>query len=476
MKKVYRAHPLMILSFIKPFLFILIIPFIKAAVQYLLNGEIDDILGLETVFFSAVSVWAIARCITFRLICEENTVTVKSGVIFRKCATINVSKLSSVRTVQNPLDMLCRSLTISINTEAGSRRSPDFKFKLSMKAAKEVSRLLYSEYKPSRIHFSAVKVAVLAATTSSAFGGMLIGVPVINRIGKLIGVGISEMLFDEINNVSSKIQNFFPPIVNTVSLIFLLAYGVSFLYSFLKFINFKLLLGDDELEVRSGFFVRTRTSFKKRSVNNALIVQSPLMFLFRRYALKVSVGGFGEAKSESQILIPSGSYKEIKAGFSEYFPFLAPSGNTITPKHNWVIRNRFLFWPALYLVGVLGVSIYLASVFRDFDRLILFCSTVALALVFYYAFICLFEYRKGELILGDNIYVKSAKNLRTCELYCPKQKIGQIRITQLWTDKWQKTCRIKLTVCSEGADNIRIRHIDNEAVLKAVNECFKLSE
>ena len=476
MKKVYHAHPLMILSFIKPFLFILIIPFIKAAVQYLLNGEIDDILGLETVFFAAVSVWAIARCITFRLICEEDTVTVKKGVIFRNCATINVSRLSSVRTEQNPLDMLFRSLTISINTEAGSKRSSDFKYKLSMKDAKEVSRLLYSEHKPSRIHFSAVKVAVLAATTSSAFGGMLIGVPVINRIGKLIGVGISEMLFDEINNVSSKIQNFFPPIVNTVSLIFLLAYGVSFLYSFLKFINFKLLLGDGELEVRSGFFVKTRTSFKKRSVNNALIVQSPLMFLVRRYALKVSVGGFGESKSESQVLIPSGSYKEIKAGFAEYFPFLSPKGNPITVTRNAVIKSRFLFWPTLYLSGVIALSLYLASVFRDFDRLILFCSTVALALVFYYAFICLFEYRKGELILGDNIYVKSAKRLRTCELYCPKQKIGQIRITQFWTDKWQKTCRIKLTVCSEGADNIRIRHLDNETVLKAVNECFELSE
>jgi len=475
MKKTYRAHPLMILSFIKPFLFILILPFVKAAVQYIINKEINDILGLETVILAIITIWAVARFITFRLTCEADSVTVKSGVFFTKEATIKVSQLSSVRTVQNPLDMLFRSVTFSINTEAGSKRHPDFRFKLSLSDGKEVSRLLYSEYKPSRVHFSAVKVAVMAATTSSAFAGMLIGVPIINRVGNLIGVGISEMLLDEINNVSSKVQNFFPPIVNTVSLVFLLAYGVSFVYSFFKFINFKLRLGDEELEVRSGFFTRTRTSFKKRSVNNALIVQTPLMFLVRRYALKVSVGGFGESKSESQIIIPSGSYKEIKTGFSEYFPFLTPKGSPLRAKHTNGVKSRFLVWPTFYLLFVLGISIYLGLRFRDFDRLILFCSTVALAFVFYYAFICIFEYLKGELVLGENIYVRSAKNFRTCELYCPKHKIGQIKITRFWTDMVQKTCRIKLTVCSEGADNIRIRHLDNESVVKAVNSCFDLN-
>ena len=46
MKKVYRAHPLMILRFIKPFLFILILPVVKAVLQYLIDGKIEDVLGL----------------------------------------------------------------------------------------------------------------------------------------------------------------------------------------------------------------------------------------------------------------------------------------------------------------------------------------------------------------------------------------------------------------------------------------------
>lgn len=475
MKKIYRAHPLMLLSFIKPFLFILIIPVIKAVLQYIFNGEITDILGLEMVVLTGICVWAIARCLTFRLICEENSVTIINGVFFRKKATIKVSLLSSVKAEQNPFDMLFRAVTFNINTEAGSRRRSDFKFKLSFRDAKEVSRLLYGEKKPFRVDFSAVKVAIMAATTSSAFAGILIGVPVINRIGKLLGIAINEMLLNEINNVSSKIESYFPPVVNTVSLILLLAYSISFIYSFFKYINFKLLLGEDELEVRTGFFVRTRTSFKKRSVNNALIIQSPLMFLVRRYALKVSVGGFGESKSESQVIIPSGKYKEIKTEFSSYFPFLTSSGNTIKPKRNLKTQSRFLLWPSVFLIIILISAIILSLLFSEFDRLILFITTALLVLIFYYALICLFEYYKGEFALGENIFAKSTKYFRTCELYCPKSRIGQIKITRFLADKLQKTCRVKLTIFSEGADSIRIRHLDYDSVLEEINNCFDLN-
>ncbi len=460
MKKLYRAHPLMLLSFIKPFLFILIIPAVKLGIQYLANGEITDILGLELAVLAFVFIWATARFLTFKLICENDSVTVKSGLFLRKNATIKISQLSSVKTEQGPLDMLFRCVTFNINTEAGSRRRPDFKFKLSLKDAKELSRLLYGEKKPLKVKFSAVKVAIMAATTSSAFVGILIGVPLINRIGTLLGVGLNELLINEINNASSRIKTVFPPIINTVSLVFLLAYGISFFYSFFKYINFKLLFGEDELEVRTGFFVRTRTSFKKRSVNNALIIQSPLMFLLRCFALKVSVGGFGESKSESQVIIPSGSYNEIKTELSNYFPFLTPIGDKIRPKRGLKAQSRFLFAPSVFLAACIGIFILFSILFPEFEGLILFLSTALLILIFYYAFISLFEYFKGEISLSDSVYAKSTKRLRTCELYCSKQKLGQIKITRFWTDKLYKTCRIKLIVCSEGADSIRIRHLD----------------
>ena len=239
MVKRFKAHPLMIFTFLKPFLFVLLLPLINGLKQYIKYKTFDSILGLELFLFAVIMIIAILRWRCFSLICDtdKKTVKIKSGLVFKKSATILISKLSSVQTAQNPIDAVFHAVTYRINTEAGITSRPDFEFKLSVRKSKEVSSLLYGKREPEAVKFSAIKVAILAATTSSAFTGIIVGVPVLNGAGRLLGVAISDMLFNEINNVSSKIQTYFPPMVNTVTLIILLAYLISFVYSFLKYVS-----------------------------------------------------------------------------------------------------------------------------------------------------------------------------------------------------------------------------------------------
>ena len=56
MKKEYRAHPIMMLSLIKPFLFILILPFIKAILQYFIDKQITDVLEFGMMIFVGLSI------------------------------------------------------------------------------------------------------------------------------------------------------------------------------------------------------------------------------------------------------------------------------------------------------------------------------------------------------------------------------------------------------------------------------------
>lgn len=468
MKKEYRAHPLMIFKMIKPFLFILLLPIIRAVLQYIELGEVEGFFKFEFLVFAVIVAIAALRCWAFRVICDEKTVFLRIGIIFVRRCEIEISKLSSIQTVRNPFDMLFGSMTFRINTEAGSFKNSDFEFKLSFSDGKELSRMLYGGETVSKQRFSPIKVAIMAAATSSAFTGMIIGVPIINRAGKLLGIALSDMLFNEINNISAKIETHFPPIVNTVSLIFLLAYLVSFVYSFLKYVNFRVILGEKRLEVCSGLFSKVRTAFKRSSVNDVKIEQTALMLLLRRYSMRVSVGGFGDAKSESQVMVPSGRYEEIKKDFSFYFPFLIPEERYVTPKRSVLNQSRFLFWPGILLLAVLCISIPCAVIFDEFTRFIFFLTLVAFVFVFYYAYISLLEYRKGKIILGKNVFVQGKRGLRTCELYCPKEKVGQIVITRFFTDYYYKTCKVRVTLCSESADTIQLRHIDYEAARKEV--------
>lgn len=472
MKREFRAHPIMIVNLIKPFLFVLVFPLLKGVVQYFTKGEITGVLTLELIAFAVITLFAALRCSSFRLICGESTVTIKIGIILRCKSVISISKLSSVQTVQNPADAVFRAVTYRINTEAGPKGSADFEFKLSLKDSREVSRRLFGDKNPTAVKFSVFKVAVMAATTSSAVTGMIIGVPIINKAGKLLGLAIDKMLYDEINNVSEKVVTYFPPIVNTITLIFLLAYAVSFFYSLFKYINFKLYLEKDKLEVRSGFFVRSRTSFKKESVKDVIIDQTPLMRVFKRYAMKVSVGGYGNSKSESAVIVPSGRRGEIKRQFSIYFPFLEPDGKLLHAKRDNRTKNRFLYFPKLYFIIILVLSTVLSLIFKSFNRLILFLTVVICCVIFYYAYLCIFEFRFGKLKMGKNVYAQTVKGFNTCELYCPRENVGQIKLIRNIPDIPRKTCKVVVSVCSESADSIKVRHLNYEEVKKSIAECY----
>ncbi len=476
MIKKFKAHPLMIFDFIRPTLFLLFLPVIKGTIQYLTERNFDGVFGFGFFLVCIILAVAVLQWRAFTLLCDESTnvITITHGLFFKRIAKIDIGKLSSVQTTQNPIEYIFRAVTYKINTEAGAHNRTDFQFKLSVKNSRQISETLYGKGEPKAVKYSVLKVAILAATTSSAFTGMIVAVPVINRAGNLLGVGISEMLLNEINNISSKVETYFPPIVNTITLVILIAYFISFLYSLLKYMNFKLFLEENKLEVRSGVIVRTRTSFRKTAINNIKIEQTLLMRLLRRYALKVSVGGYGDAKSESEVIIPLGANREVREKLRMYFPFFVPTEKGIRPARNYLTQSRYLFLPALYFLSVIGLSIWFVVSFEDFTRFALFLTFVICALIIGYAYMGLFQYNKSKISFGDNIFARSNRGFRTYELYCPKENVGEIRIVRFLPDLWYKTCRVRVLVRSERADNIRVRHLDYETVKREVYKCFNI--
>lgn len=111
MKQEFKAHPLMILSLIKPFLFVLILPVLKGAVQYLIYRRITGVFTLEAAALIVMLLAAFLRFRSFSIVCGKNGVKIREGVFLKKTSYIAVSKLSSVQTVQNPLDAVFGAVT-----------------------------------------------------------------------------------------------------------------------------------------------------------------------------------------------------------------------------------------------------------------------------------------------------------------------------------------------------------------------------
>lgn len=84
MKQEFKAHPLMILSLIKPFLFVLILPVLKGAVQYLIYRRITGVFTLEAAALIVMLLAAFLRFRSFSIVCGKNGVKIREGVFLKK--------------------------------------------------------------------------------------------------------------------------------------------------------------------------------------------------------------------------------------------------------------------------------------------------------------------------------------------------------------------------------------------------------
>ncbi len=474
MKTTFKAHPIMTLTYLKPFLFVLVFPVIKGLIQYIKYRRVSGILPLETGLFIAIFVIAVLRYRTFSVSVDRDKLTVKSGFLYKSEAEINLSRLSSVSSSRNPLDILVRSVTFTVNTEAGRPSKPDFKFKLYNNDALALSKILYGKEEQKVIRYSGFRTAVLSMATSSAITGLIIGVPVINRTGKLLGVALSEMVFDEINNISSRFNAIFPPAVNIVTVILALAYTLSFLRSFFKNMRFKLRMNGEKVEIQSGFFVRRRIVFKKSAVKNICMEQTPIMRPFKMFTMRAAIGGYGEGKGEKAVIIPVGRLKELKTRFAEHFSFLQTDKQPITAEHSKLNIRRFLWLPQLYAGLDITVSVTAILLFPYFDRVVLFLGTVLMGIILYYGSLSYRNMKYGRLCLSDNIFAANSVRLTVRELYCKKEDVGIVKIIRTLPDIKYDACKVQLVVRSESADKITVRNLDYDTVIQEIEQCFEI--
>ena len=81
--KRFRAHPLMILSFVKPGLILLLLPVVKGIIQFFVEKNIDGVIGLEIFTLSIILLIAVLRWRSYSLVCdkEKGIALLKADVI-----------------------------------------------------------------------------------------------------------------------------------------------------------------------------------------------------------------------------------------------------------------------------------------------------------------------------------------------------------------------------------------------------------
>ena len=471
-KNLFRAHPLIIFSYIKPFLFILLFPLFRAVVEFLAGGQFDNFVMGEFLAVLFLFVYAIIKWRSFLLENGQTTLKIRTGLFFLREAVLPKEKISTIEIIRNPIDVAFRCATMKINTETGIRGRTDYRLKIAQRDAEAILNDVSGLDVRVTVKFSPIRVAVMAAATSSSVTGMIIAVPLINRIGNLLGLALEEALIERINDVSKIFERFVPPVVNTVTLIFLFFYFLAFVYSFFKYVGFKLTLGSDDLEIRSGFLTRKRVRFKTHAVNTVCVEQNPLMRLIRRCLLRVEIGGYGNGRGEKAVIIPSAGLNEAKRIFSMVFPGVSKGEEYIRPpKHS---RWRFFVVPVLLLIALVALCALLFVIFPHFSDLIGFLTLIALCVLLYYFELACYNFAESRVSFGEVIYIKASKWVKSREVYCDASRVGLISITRFPADIPRGLCNTKIIMRSEGAESISIKHLPYDEVKRQINGLYNV--
>ena len=469
----FRAHPVMFFKMLKPYLFILILPFIRAFVQYVKIGKTSGIILLEFIAVVFISVLAFCGWKSIKIGVKRNRLVIEKGFFIKSRSAIDLSLISSVSIKQNVIDRVIGSVTCAINTESGRFNKNDFEFKLYKNDAKILRFLLYGGEKTKNMRFSFLKIALLAAGTSSVITGVIIGVPLINKIEDLVNIAVSDTLLNEINLAATNLAKYFPLFFNLITIIFVLAYSTSFLFSFIKKVNFKLSIGKNIINAQYGLFSHKSTTFKKKSINNVCFEQTAIMRIIKKYSMRASIAGYGDNKGESAIIAPLISKSSFKKHLKAYFGYTSSKKRTIAPKRNLKTYNRFLFVPTVIFITTIAVTLVAVTTFNRFSGFIWFLAVMILSINLYYASICYRNYKNTSILFDDVMVLSGSLGFKIKELYCAKEKVGIIKISQTPADIRFKTCKIKLIVRSQSADAVKVKNIDIKRVIEGIGEVYK---
>ncbi|MBE6728495.1 MAG: hypothetical protein E7562_07605 [Ruminococcaceae bacterium] len=462
--KEYKAHPLMILQLLKPFLFVLILPALTGLVQYLIMGSATVLFTVEFVVLGVVLSIALLNCINFRLKTENEKIYINKGFFLKKRAVIPFSKVSAVTVKQSFWEIPFFSCTVIINTEAGSNKKGDFEFKLPKSDANELFNTIYGSQKRPAVKFSAKTLLLSSVLTSSAITGLVVAVPFIHRLGKLFGRALSRALFDEISSFSQKFNTYFPPIFNTVMLILLLSYAFAVVYSFVKALNFRLFAGENHIEVHYGFFIRQKTIFKKQAITDISVEQTFLMYLFKRCMLCVSVAGYGDKRDKKSMLLPCERLNEVNEIDFLNLPYLEQNSVILRPLRGKRMLLRFIKVPMIIFMIVSAVVFTTALLVPYFERFILLACLPFLLSAVFLTFYFYYNYRYGKIGFGSFVYSRAASKSVFKEMYFPFENIAVIKITRGIIARKKGSCNVKITVRSQKSNRIKIWHLKYTAL------------
>lgn len=231
------------------------------------------LLVIFITFFSVVQ-WASRRWKV-----ENFLLHYKYGIFLRKERVFFLKNAACIEVSDTPLLRLFGARKVSVQMN-----SPSGKNKFNGIFSHDDVDLIISSInlgKLRRVKKVTIPQVILSALFSSnAAIGLLIGAPIVNRIGKYAGEQLQNQLLSRWNDIKAIFARYLPPIFALAALVMIAGWLASVIFDLLRYARHEILSNENYVAVRGGLWRRRVRLFSRENIQGLLLKEPPLMRLF----------------------------------------------------------------------------------------------------------------------------------------------------------------------------------------------------
>ncbi len=473
-----KPHRFIIITYLLPYLTLLIAPAVRGLLTFRETGVLTRVIIGEVMAALLAVGFAIFKYMLCEITVTDTELVYKRGLFLRTKTVIPLDKIALTAGENNPVYALFRVVKVQVYTDAGFKGGSELSIPLKKNEAERIINILGADTvkrPPDRRYKCPFwRVLLYAAATSSAATGLLIAVPIINRTGSMVGEALDSLLVEKVFEFSQFIPKAVPRVAGVISIFLLLGYGISLVNSLLKNAGFEVGRKGTEININAGLLPRRRIVFDLKDVRATVTRQNILMRLLRVESVKMSVGGYGEKRGESPVILPAVTKKERERIINGFAPDLPPVTRNVRSVPSLFFRSFTL--PFFIMLIIISARWLLLRMFPRFADVTRFAAFVSLIFDIVYGFCQWIRCRTGGYTLtGEYLTCSGGRFFAFGTVTAKTNDIEEIVVTRLPLDRLYGMCRVTFKIRDKNRDRIMVGALRFNDVVASLHDFYGVS-
>lgn len=347
MSEYHRQHPLMILQMMIRGLIQMV--WILIVVLFSLSNAEQDFITIYIMVAVLVLtfVWAVLSWLFFTYRFEDDTLHIRSGIIFKQERSIRKQRVQSVNVFTNILQQPFQVSRLQVKT-AGSGTEVEFNLhSVKWKEAERIRDALRGSTmaqegrgeasEPIRFHSVNRREMFIAGLTSGRFLVLFSLIFAIYfQFAQFIPPEYVDQMLEQLEATPIHL------LLLLSALILLASWLISTLYFVIQYYNFNIWRGEDTLHLSWGIIEEKKVTVRVERVQALTVKESPLRQMVGRCSLHMELTGGGEKNTEQiKLLCPILARRDVDQFLLDILPeYSLPEIMAPLPSRS---RRRYLF-------------------------------------------------------------------------------------------------------------------------------------